>query len=235
MIRLTLPAILLASLSLVPQAQAQFIISTATGTFEPSFRGDANTTWFGWGPGSFDGATDNELIDNPAVTIGGGGLDGTLNQVGTADIISSGNNIYNGFSADENLTLTIPIDGTVGTGFTTIIIQGRMAAPQGAYATLPVFSDLAGASPTVVSGVDSNNFGQFWVKYEIAGNASSYSPNIFLQGFTHISIGELVVDTQWSSTGYASDTAAVPEPSAFAFLACGGLLALGRRLRRGSR
>jgi hypothetical protein len=216
-------------------AQAAFVISASPGPFVPSFRDPAgmdagNTTWFGWGSGSFDGSTDNELIDNPLPTLGTGGLNGTLAQVGALDILSSSNNIYVGTAQPEALLLGVPTNGTVGTGFTTLIIQGRTAF--GAYNTdmLPSFGAINGILPTGVTGVNSTTAGQFFVKYELPGNAASYSIPINLPGGNGISINQLVVDTQWSANGFAADLALVPEPTGAALLLLAGL-SLGRRRR----
>jgi hypothetical protein len=50
-----------------------------------------------------------------------------------------------------------------------------------------------------------------------------------------VTIAELTVDTYWSATGFAADTAvAVPEPSSFILLGCGiaGVYFLRRRTRQ---
>jgi hypothetical protein len=227
-------------------ASAQFTISTSSGLFTPSFRdltnNDlANTTFFGWGPSTgwgvsgnfaFDGLTDNELIDNPPALQGIGGLTGTLNQIGTNDVLSSSNNIYTSTFTDQYLRLEIPVQGVAGTGFTTIIVQGRTVFggyPSNSAADFE-FPTLGGAPAQVVVGPNAAGRGQFWVKYEIAGQAAQYTLDFGLRpGF--VSVAELQVDTQWSESGFAPDTAqAVPEPSAFAALLGGAtLLGLGRR------
>ncbi len=227
-------------------AVAQFNISTGVNTFAPSFRDLANTdanstSYWGWGSGSFDGATNNELIDFPAVTLGAGGADGTLSQgADLRDILSSGNSIYTFTftNAGNPLTLNfgVPTNGSVGTGFTTIILQG-MTANFGTDTTFPVgafiFPQVGGVSPTVAIGQNNASpfkLGQFWAKYEIPGNATSYNIGLGLAA-EHISISRLVVDTQWSATGYAPDTAVVPEPTSV-MLTIMGTSALMLRRRR---
>jgi hypothetical protein len=227
-------------------AKAQFNISTGVNTFTPSFRDLANTdanstSYWGWGSGSFDGATNNELIDFPVVSLGAGGSDGTLSQgADLRDILSSGNNIYTfTFTNSGNpltLNLGVPTNGTVGTGFTTIILQG-MTANFGTDTTFPVsaftFPQVGGVSPTVAIGQNNASpfkLGQFWAKYEIPGNAASYSIGLGLAA-EHISISKLVVDTQWSATGFAPDTAVVPEPTSV-LLTIIGTSALMLRRRR---
>ena len=223
-------------------------ISESPGLFTPSFRDLTNndlgnTTFFGWGPGTnwsvpgskflFDGTTDNELIDNVPTSQGIGGLTGTLNQIGVLDVLSSSNNIYTSSVTDFYLSIQIPTNGTVGLGFTTIIVQGHTAF--GPFATNTVddfdFPALGGDIPDVVVGSNGASSGQFWAKYEIPGNAASYTLDFgLLPGF--MSIAEIQVDTKWSATSYAGDFA-VPEPSA-ALSLLGGLGFLGMIRRRRS-
>jgi hypothetical protein len=227
--KLTQSFIILVGLGMLalPANGQTFVIQSSPGLFTPSFRDNTNadlgnTTWWGWSPGSFDQPVDNELVDNPPVTLGIGGLDGTLNQVGTNDILSSSNNIYTGSFAGEVLSLGIPTNGTIGTGFTTIIVQGRTAF--GGWNVTPgSFADLGGVSPTLVFANNSAGQGQFWAKYEIVGNAAFYSLDWTMPNFT--SVAELTVDTQWSSSAYAPDVAVVPEPSTW-LLVCAGLITL---------
>jgi hypothetical protein len=211
---LTLVGVLAANL-----AAAQFVINSSPGLFDPSFRGQANTTWFGWGPGSFDGASNNELIDNPAPTIGTTTVGVSLTQSTAFDILSSGNNIYTATAGATDLLLNLPTSGTTGSGFTTLIIQGRTAF--GSYAPAPVFNSVGGVSAIYAQANNANGAGQFWAKYEIAGNQSAYDLAITLVAESFTSIAELQVDTYWSATGFAPDTAVVPEPSTL------GLLGLG--------
>lgn len=208
-------------------ASAQFTLNTATGLFDPSFRGQANTTWFGWGPGSFDGATPNELIDNPAPTLGTTTAGVSFTQSTPADILSSTDNIYSGFAGQTDLLLAIPTSGTAGSGFTTLIIQGR--ALFGGFGTAPLFNDILGVSPTFVVGNNALGTGQFWAKYEIAGNVSSYNLTVTLAAASHTSIGEIEVDTIWSATGFAPDTTVVPEPTTLALVGLGGFALLLKR------
>jgi len=216
-------------------ANAQNDISTAFGLFTPSFRDASNTdanntTYFGWANGSFDGSVPNNLIDNPPVTLGVGGQDGTLNQIGSDDILSGSMNIYTSTFPATTLEIDIPTVGTAGSGFTTIIVQGQTLFG-GFNGTPGTFGALGGATPELVFGSNAAGSSQFWAKYEIAGNASSYTLDWTLPGFT--SIAGLSVDTQWSSTGFAPETTVVPEPSTALLTSLGaGMLVLLRRRRR---
>lgn len=218
-------SLLTASIGLVtaPLAHSQFVINTSPGLFTPSFRDGSNadlgnTTYWGWTSGSYDQSLDNELVDAPPVTLGTGGLNGSLNQVGSNDILSGSNNIYTGGFANEVLTLGIPTNGTPSAGFTSIIVQGRTAF--GGFNVTPgLFSSIAGVAPTLVFGNNAAGQGQFWAKYEVPGNAASYSVDWSMPELT--SVAGLTVDTQWSPTGFATDTAAVPEPSVWILVVLG--------------
>ena len=242
---------LLAAMALGTTAYGQILfINQTADIFAPSFRDLTNadlgnSTYYGWGPQTFDGTTNNELIDNPAPSLGLGGLNGTLGQLGTADILASSNNIFI-FTPGrtETLTMQIPTNGTPGLdGFTTIIIQGMTAGTGAGLLTyVPIFAPINGISPTFVSGLNSQGFGQWFAKYEIPGNAAVYNLTATVSNLastpeegqsTALSIATLTFDTQYSTIGYAPDTAqAVPEPASIGLLGLGGL-ALVRR-RRGS-
>jgi hypothetical protein len=245
--RRTLP--IAAALLLGISAHAQFIIDQSTGLFSPSFRNTltldgGNTTWFGWTgavAGGFDGATLDQKVDDPAVTNGVGGLDGHINQVGTAVTLATSKNIFLGDFANNSFeahfTLQIPTNGTPGlTGFTTIILQGLGSVTGGGTQVAGLPGTINGVSPTYLFEMNVANPArqQWWAKYEIPGNASSYDVDLAFAGGAGINPGslrELAVDTQYSTTGYASDTAAVPEPSVAALLGGVGVFMLARRRR----
>jgi hypothetical protein len=211
------------SLLAVGIAQAQFVINTSPGVFDPSFRGQGNTTWFGWASGSFEGAVNNELIDNPATTIGVAPLGLSFTQSpATNDILSSSENIYTGSFPSTDLLISVPTSGTQGAGFTTIIVQGRTAF--GDFGALPVFNLLGGDAVNLVATTNMLGRGQFWAKFEIVGNEPMYNMVMTLGNFpAPISIAELEFDTFWSASGFAPDYAIVPEPSTAALLGIGAL------------
>lgn len=234
--------ILLACMTSV--APAQFVISSATDLFTPSIRGNANTTYFGWTSGNWDSNPGDEtlageLINNPPATINPAAL-GTIGllQTTNADIVSGSNNLFTNTTANVGLTLTIPTAGSVGTGFTTIFIQGKGLASGQGLLNHVLYGDINGVSPTFVVG--GNVFfpatTQWWAKYEIPGNAATYGVNITgAPGASNtfpISIADMIVDTSWSASGYAPDTAIVPEPGSMALLGLGGIAVIGSFGRR---
>lgn len=219
-------------------------INLATGPIAPSFRGAANTTYFGWSNGTWDGNADAAAgepaipdVINGTPSINPGSLAGPLlAQNNAADIVSSSNNVYTG-PANVNLTLTVPTAGTVGSGFTTIIVQGNGLGGFGGITDLFTFGTIEGVAPTYVHGANADNQeAQFWAKWELPGNAASY--NVQVSGSTFgagvLSISDMTVDSLWSPNGYAPDVvAAVPEPTSFALVgaALTAATALVRRRR----
>jgi hypothetical protein len=201
---------------------APFEINSSAGLFAPSFRGGSNTTWFGWGPGTFDGAPNDELIDSPAPSLGTTTAGVSFSQLDANDYLSGSNNIYSGgFSL--NLAIGVPTDGTAGTGLTTIIVQGRTifgGYPTGDNGNDLTFGAVSGVNATYVQGTNTAAQGQFFAKYEIPGNAASYTVNIPASA-SPVSIAELQVDTLWSASSFAGDTAIVPEPATMLLMVIG--------------
>ena len=220
-------------------------INLATGPIAPSFRGAANTTYFGWSNGTWDGNppvnpgdpdfTPDVINGTPSINPGSLAAP-LLAQNNAADIVSSSNNVYTG-PANVNLTLTIPTVGTVSSGFTTIIVQGNGLGGFGGATDLFTFGTIEGVEPTYVYGANGDNQeAQFWAKWELPGNAASY--NVQVSGSTFgagvLSISDMTVDSLWSPNGYAPDVvAAVPEPTSFALVgaALTSATALVRRRR----
>lgn len=232
-------------------ASGAFVINEATSLFTPSFRGEENTTYFGWssvpnGLGGFTGSLGvGGNLPNGTPSINPDSLAGNsfFVQNGTGDVFASSNNVYSGVSGINNaqLVLNIPTEGTIGSdGYTTIIIQGY---GQGFYDTI-TFGAINGIDPEYLYGQTAAPFahsngtltgstGLFWAKWEIPGNQSSYQVDIYgySNGIGVVSVSDLIVDTLYSTTGFAADTSVVPEPSSLLSLCAGGLL-LFRRSRR---
>jgi hypothetical protein len=225
------------ALTLAASAAHANNISTATGPFTPSFRGGANTTYFGWEAGTWDGNVDtptpnfDTVNSTPSINPSVGPV--LTNNLPASDIVSGSNNLYPG---PFNLTLAIPTAGTEGTGFTTIVIQGNSLPgfPGPVYLDTFKFGDIAGIAPTYIVQPNSQVETQWWAKWEIPGNQASYNVNISATAtFAGVaSVTDMVVDTQWSAASYAADVAvATPEPASLGMLgvAATGLLTVRRR------
>ncbi len=238
-----------------------FVINSNPGAnpFVPSFRDvgtdtpfdENHTTFFGWtgnltpdpaDDNGFDGPTANNIVDDPPVILGAGGADGHLVQIGTDPILASTKNIFVSLdganSFNVHLTLTIPTNGVVGPdGFTTIIIQGIGSLTNANEQKPATPGSILGIEPEFVFGLTANTGRQeWWAKYEIPGNQSSYQVDLFFEGGPDINPGSLrvlTVDTFYSDTGYAADFAVVPEPNAATGL-LGGCAMLGMIWRRRS-
>lgn len=238
-----LPA--LAALLAGSHASAAFVINESTSLFTPSFRGGADTTYFGWSYGTWDGNADAVPPDDPIPDIINGtpsinpGSGGLLTQAVTADIISSSDNIYSSVGQINGLglQLSIPTSGTIGLGgYTTIIIQGfgLNGAMFGAAALDGFgFGAINGIMPEYLIAGNASSQGQWWAKWELPGNAASYTVDIIGAQFGEeplvVSITDMTVDTWFSESGFAADLAVVPEPSAFLLSFAGIGLALRRR------
>jgi hypothetical protein len=230
-------------------------ITQQTGLVAPAFRGEANTTFFGWNEGQFFGQpvppSNSRLLDNPATSFGsvgvGGGVELYQNDRASSPFVmigSGGGNIYTGsgpVGKQAAATLVVPASPAVpGSGFTTIVIQGRTTTA-GGFSTLdlllsnyPVFSNINGIGPDFVIAGNASNQGQWWVQYNLPGSAASYTVGLTFPGgagTTPVSVAGLSADTYWSPSGYAN-VGAVPEPSAFALLLTAATGAVLFRLHR---
>lgn len=248
--RIRRPLILLPALAAmlsVSSASAAFVIETASGIFTPSFRGGSNTIHFGWSSGTWDGnpppaegepdITPDIINSTPSIHPESGAL---LTQAVAGDIVSGSDNIYTSVSGANSLglQLRIPTSGTPGAGgFTTIIAQGF-----GLSGTLFGFSGaldgfgfgaINGIQPEYVIGRNADGRGQWWAKWEIAGNAESYTVDVFgaegSPGGSVLSVTDMQVDVWFSESGFAPDLAVVPEPSALLLSVAGLVLGLRRR------
>jgi hypothetical protein len=244
-----LPALALALCA--PAAQAAYVIYGGTGIYTPEFRGQANTTYFGWSSGTWDGnpplgegqpdVTPDILNGTPSINPGN--LSGTsfITQTGTSDIVSGSNNIYSSVGGinSQGLQVHVPTNGVVGSeGFTTIIIQGlsMSGAMFGGNFALDGFGfSINGTEAEYVHTVNSLGLGQWFAKFELTGNQSIYDIDIFgvegIPGGSVLSVTDLQVDTIYSPTGFAPDSAVVPEPSGLLLSFVGAAMLLRRPSR----
>jgi len=245
MLRLLFSSVAL--LLVVGQHQAAAIIysiPSQTNLVTVAFRGESNTTYFGWNDGQFFGqpvpTSSSRILNNPVPSIGnvglGQGVEFYQNDRFASPFVmigSSGGNIYTGsgpIGKQAAATLAAPsLPGLLGSGFTTIVIQGRTTTA-GGFSTLdlllsnyPVFSSINGVLPTFVIAGNASNQAQWWAQYSIPGSATNFSIGITFPGGSNtapISIAGMSVDTYWSPTSYAN-VGAVPEPSSLVLVLCG--------------
>ena len=95
------------------------------------------------------------------------------------------------------------------------------------------FGTINGVAAEYVITVNDAGLGQWWAKWELEGNQSSYTVDIVgaegVPGGSILSVTDLQVDTLYSATGYAPDSAIVPEPSALLLSFAGAAMLLRRR------
>jgi hypothetical protein len=198
----------------------------------PIGRGGANTTFYGWetfnDPG-FRNIPINDSTPDIGTHVAGANFQTTNGQ---DHVLNSGNLYFASGTLAEKVTAVT--NGTVGSGFTTIILQ---AAGAGGFGGFPAAITLAinGQAPTQwVQDVNSTTSGQFWAVWDLIGNAASYDISIAgVPGQAHYSFDRVTVDTFWSSSGFQGDIMLAPEPSR-ALLCLIGAVGLCLRRRRSS-
>lgn len=229
--RLQLTLIALA-LSASTALASPYDLATATDLFTPSFRGDANTTWVGWDTFD-DGGTLSEIINDTTPDLGTStGAFGTT--TGEDHLSGSGNYYSGGTPVAETISF---VTDSGADGFTTVIVQAVTLF--GGWGDEVQFTSIDGVAPVQVlqSGNQRMNFGttggSLFAKYEIPGVIATPEFSIFTSGPGNpTSFDMFIVDTVWSPTGYAADSAiATPEPASasVALLAMLGLAARSRR------
>ena len=189
-----------------------FDIAAATGLFTPTFRGGGNTTWVGWDLFDDNGAGDTIINDQtPDVGTDGGSFVTTNGEVH----LSGSLNYYSG-GGSVSEDVTFDTDGFNGSGFTTVIVQAKTLF--GGWGADIDFGPINGFLPSLVlQGTNATGAGQLFVKYELPGTTGSATFSMASGPFSFTSFDQFVVDTSWSPSGFAPDSAIeTPEPSAAA-------------------
>jgi hypothetical protein len=197
------------------------VLNQVTDVVTPSSRGNVQTTHFGWE--AFNDVGNRNMgvsvIDDSTPDIGytttAGARFRTTN--GEGHVLSSGNLYFlSGTLAEQ---ITVPTNGTVGSGFTTVILQiasatGSPVGGDGGFAG-DITLTIAGAPPTSqIVGSNSAGAAQLWAKWEVPGNAATY--DIVVAGppsQAHFSFDRVVVDTFWNATSYLGDSMAAEPPA----------------------
>ncbi|TWT47523.1 hypothetical protein Pla111_11380 [Botrimarina hoheduenensis] len=193
---------------------AVFDLASATDLFVPTFRGNAHTTWVGWDTFD-DGGTLSEVINDTTPDLGTD--PGSFVTTSGEDHLSGSGNYYSGGTPVAE-TVTFATHAGVD-GFTTVIVQAMTLF--GGWGDVVQFGTIDGVAPILVLQSDNQRTsfgttgGSLFVKYEIAGPITTPEFAITTSGFgSPTSFDQLVIDTLWSPTGYATDTAvATPEPA----------------------
>lgn len=196
------------SVTTAPTASA---LGSVTGLVRPSTRGNVRTTHFGWETLNDIGSRvmGTSVIDDSTPDIGYTTTAGARFQTtnGEGHLLGSGNLYFLGGTLAERIT--VPTNGTVGAnGSTTIILQIVSSAgnPSGENAFAgPITATIDGVAPTMVAqGVNSTGTGQYWAKWQMAGNQATYL--IDLAGppnQAHFSFDKVIVDTLFNSAASA--------------------------------
>ncbi|MFT3881131.1 MAG: hypothetical protein QM703_15895 [Gemmatales bacterium] len=212
-------------------------------------------TFQGWETfSSVTGPNAPQIVPGPA--FGGAGnwapfnLGGTANAFdssapGNGAFVTGGGNIYS-FAAPVTPRVIVPnnLDLTAGTnnsGWTTLIFQVRTQGSVLDITTgrlngtiLPVSSEII--YDQVIPGGFGGNVRDYWLQFQVAGNADSYQFDISGPD-SSVSFDRMAVDTIWNSSAQnqsqafleATPLSAVPEPSTWAL--CGITLLIGSAVK----
>lgn len=211
---------------------ATYDLATATDLFAPSFRGEANTTWVGWDTFD-DGGTLSEIINDTTPDLGADA--GSFVTTSGEDHLSGSGNYYaGGTPVAESVSFTT--DAGTG-GFTTVIVQAMTLF--GGWGDAIAFGPIDGIAPVQVlqAGNQRLNFGttggSLFAKYEIVGPITTPEFTLATSGFGGpTSFDQFTVETFWSPSGFAPDSAiATPEPASASVMLM-ALMGFAARSRR---
>lgn len=194
-----------------PKSPPTFKLNQQSVVIAPTTRGQANTTYFGWDTFcevGFDNVPINDSTPDIGTTTSGVSFVTTNGE----DHISSSRNLYVGFGTLSE-QVTVVTDGTVDTGFTTIIAQA-ITAFGGFPSSNLSFSAIEGVTPEVIVTTNIAGKGQAWARWKIPGNKASYTFTVTgPTGQSGWSFDKFVVDTYWNATAYQPDTVSAGNPA----------------------
>ena len=194
---------------LAEPAAISHIMEQAANYVEPSSRGGANTTFFGWE--NFGVVGSPAVIDDSTPDIGSDSSGLARFRTANGQTHGNGGNLYFFSAGTLKEEVTVPTNGVVGEeGFTTIILQINSASGGmggGAFAGDIMLDPIEDVTPTIVVGGSSVGTAFLWAKWEIPGNKATYTIKIEGEPLqAHYSFDRLVVDTKYSAYGYVGDT-----------------------------
>lgn len=193
-----------------PKSPPTFKLNQQSVVIAPTTRGRANTTYFGWDTFCEVGF-DNVPINDTTPDIGTTTTGVSFVTTNAEDHISSSRNLYVGFGTLSE-EITVVTDGTVDSGFTTVIAQA-ITAFGGFPSSNLTFSAIEGVNPEVIVTTNLAAKGQVWAKWKIPGNKASYTFTVTAPtGQSGWSFDKFVVDTYWNATSYQPDTVTAGNP-----------------------
>lgn len=191
------------------------VMSDVSGLVTPSTRGNVKTTSFGWETfNDVNNRTAPVVINDSTPDLGYTTTAGANFQTtnGETHLLGSGNVYF--FAGTLAEQITVPTNGTIGSGFTTLILQIASASGFGGFADNITLGNINGIAPEIVQSINSSGAGQLWAKWKIPGNQATYTiPVSGPTGQAHFSFDKVMVDTLWSATGYQGDSMAEAPPS----------------------
>lgn len=198
----------------LPFVTQHWVLTEESTNVIPSFRGAGHTTHFGWD--SFGAITDP--IDDTTPDIGTSPPAGVRFRTTNTEDHTSGSGNYYSYSSPPAEEVTVVTNGIPGeNGKTTIIVQ--LVTLFGGLPDDYILSPINGVEPTFVQATNNANRGQLWAKWELEGNAASYTFTITgAPGTSAYSFDKIEIDTHWSLTETETDTLVEEEPSAVAFI-----------------
>lgn len=230
----TVISVLLALVAAVPVVAAEINNFTAPDAWS---RGSVNTTYYGWDV--FEGGP--SLLNDLTPDLNPFGVTAVSMVQNSTDypIVSASTNLYSGFNPTNyfDITTGVRTDGTVGLGFTTILVQiaGSAFGASPTAAGFDVDSFLINGAPpeTIVSGTMNDFRELWWLEWRLPGNQASYPLEIDTQ-VSSSSLSKITIDTAWHADTALDNTSVsiVPEPTSAVLLGSAAVLFGVRRRRR---